>query len=253
MSHTIDTEVLASLAFVAQTTMLDSPVASTDNGHRHGEYLLESDVVEQFRPLFCDYMRRRSQSWRLGAEVTVGRTIADLVGLLILNESAPVLPAWLSITESVVLSALRRFGATRIDLLEKRCGAPRTGLRRGALRRLADHGLILFGHGGRITSSGAFSDVFRLIAVEAKLTRWRVALSQAIAYRRYADEAYVLIPAERSRAVLKNAGEFEKQGIGLWILREGIIDVVVDARPWHDHDWRREFVLSRVANVDPSL
>ena len=182
----------------------------------------------------------------MGREVGVGRSIADLV-LLIAPKRVPGLfvPS-LSAAESVILASLRLRGPTRIDLLEVRCGFQSRGLRHGALERMVDAGILVRGRGGRVALKTNYVEAGRIIAIEAKLTKWREALNQATLYRRYADEAHVLLPAQKAHPAIKARAEFTAAGVGLLIATHKSITSVFTASPSTDHDWRRDFIYSRL-------
>lgn len=182
----------------------------------------------------------------IDCEVGVGRSIADLVLLIApKGQSCPPLPP-LSVAESVILASLRLRGPTRIDILEVRCGFKRHGLRQGALKRLLEVGILVRERGGRVALGTNCVEASKIIAVEAKLTKWREALYQAALYRRYADEAHVLLPAHTADPAMKADAQFAAAGVGLLIATEKKITRVFTACPSMDHDWRRDFVYFRL-------
>lgn len=206
----------------------------------------EAEFVTRFREFLPTYLRDRAVSWQISHEVGAGRSIADVVALLSTSAAANH-PAnlVLSVSESVILSVLRIYGPTRIDLLEQRCGARRGQFREGALTRLLRWEFVGRGDGGRISLVPEPSPPV-VLAVEAKLTRWRDALRQAIAYRLYADESFVALPFQHARMALRSADKFREAGIGLFILDGEAINLAIPAATSVDHDWRREFVVSRL-------
>lgn len=206
----------------------------------------ESDLVEHSLPLIPQCFQSHNRGSRLAREVGVGRNIADMVLLLQSNRStAPTLGTFTT-TESVVLASLRRKGATRIDLLEARCGLERNQLRVGALDRLLEWGLLQRQRGGRISLHSTHASDVRIVAIEAKLTRWSQALKQAVQYGRYADHSYVLLPASCAGPALAQAHFFESSGIGLLVADANAVTMCIEASNALDHDWRREFVYSRL-------
>ena len=210
----------------------------------------ESVLVEHSLDPVSRHFWDEGRELRIKREVGVGRNIADVVALLSSGEAtAPVEP--LSIVESAVLAVLRQRGPTRIDILESRCGVDRGELRDGRLDRLSGWGSLEFGRGGRVSVSDGWLQDCLIIAIEAKLTKWKDALRQAIEYRRYADESYVLLPEIHARPALKSQNEFEAEGIGLLILRGSSVDCIFPAARSVGHSWRREFVYSRLAPLMP--
>lgn len=206
----------------------------------------ENDLVAHSLPLVQRSFRPVGGHAHLAREVGVGRHIADMV--LLLQEPGAGAPRLGTFTaaESVVLASLRKVGATRIDLLESRCGLEKHELRSGALDRLMDWNLIHRQRGGRISLNSSHASDVRIIAIEAKLVRWRRALEQAVQYGRYADFSYVLLPASRSAPALSEPYLFESSGVGLLVADQDAVTTVIDAAPVADHDWRREFVYSRL-------
>ena len=63
------------------------------------------------------------------------------------------------------------------------------------------------------------SHAVKLIAIEVKLRRWREALEQAIAYREFADEAYVVLDGNQVRLDANIRAAFVSNGIGLFLQR----------------------------------
>ena len=218
-----------------------TPRLSENNGS-----LSEKQLVQQTVTLLPDFLRDYELEWSFEREVGVGRAIADVVVLLKSKRDRAAPPELLTIAESVILASLRRSGRTRIDLLEKRCGVRREGLRDGLLDRLKRWGLVTHGRGGLVELSTTLTDQYQIIALEAKLFRWRDALNQARSYQRYADRSYVVLPEAVAERALKHKGEFVSNGIGLLSVSEQRLDVLLEAGQCTSHDWRREFVYSRL-------
>lgn len=192
-------------------------------------------------------LRTNSGDVALFREVSVSRSIADIV-LFRSPNNARRFSAPLSVTESIVLSALRRHGPTRIDMLEKRCGVGVRGFRMGsALQRLVAVRLIRRSYGGFVYGSSTWLRGLKLVAVEAKLGKWRQALRQALIYRRYADESYVMLPEASASVASGHLQDFEKAGVGLiGVSGMGKLNIVWKPSKTREHDWRREFVCSRL-------
>jgi hypothetical protein len=75
------------------------------------------------------------------------------------------------------------------------------------------------------------SGTVRLIAIEMKLKRWREALAQAIEYRKFADEAYVVLDGNQVRMSIDLRDEFLAHGIGLFLQRGGTVEEEISAKP----------------------
>jgi hypothetical protein len=74
-----------------------------------------------------------------------------------------------------------------------------------------------------------------MIAFEAKLEKWRVALHQAYRNRCFAHRSYVVLPARAARAALRSSAEFTRRGVGLVVVTPDGLRCLVDAplgTPW---------------------
>lgn len=70
-----------------------------------------------------------------------------------------------------------------------------------------------------------------IVAVEAKLTRWRDALYQASRNRCFAHESYVLLPMRAARRAEFFLSEFEWHNVGLCYLDGGVVHIVREPDP----------------------
>jgi hypothetical protein len=77
----------------------------------------------------------------------------------------------------------------------------------------------------------AFPLCTELVAVEAKLSRWRDALAQAQSYLAFANQTFVALPLTTiDRHFLPIVDECQMYGIGLISVHEADVDVVIPAR-----------------------
>jgi hypothetical protein len=209
------------------------------------EYRSEAALVADILNLLPAFLKEKGVGWRISQEVGVGRTVADIVALDWPHQATePREP--LNVLESVVLSLLRRGGPTRIDLLETLCGVGRKGLRDGRLERLEEWGMLRFQRGGRVTLFDPWQNRVRVVALEAKISRWKTALQQATVYRKYADHSFVVLPERYIVRPLTFRSLFETNGVGLLKVTRTALVEVIGAAACLDHDWRREFVVSRL-------
>lgn len=78
----------------------------------------------------------------------------------------------------------------------------------------------------------------KVIAIEAKLKKWKQALQQAYRNKCFADLSYVLLPITEVNKVLKHDIELDKRGVGLCSITENGIDIIYEAQesqplqPW---------------------
>ena len=209
-------------------------------------WVSEADFVVELRAALPDFLMSRFAQWQIYSEVGVGRRTADVV-IPASRQSPAVMVMPLSELESVVLAALRRLGPTRIDLLERRSGFHRGGLRRNELSRLEGWNFLRRGPGGRIALASGWATDLQIVAIEAKLRRWTRALTQARAYQRYADFSYLALPWDVARRVgAQHAGTLVESGVGLLSLSSDGIEELVAAQTVGDHGWQREYVASRL-------
>jgi hypothetical protein len=77
-----------------------------------------------------------------------------------------------------------------------------------------------------------------VVAIEAKLTRWRDALHQATRNRSFAETSYVLLPTAAAKVAEKYLAEFRVRNVGLCSLSPCGLDVIFEPRretpiePW---------------------
>lgn len=222
---------------------MSEPVANL--AHDDLDSVSEAQLLAAIIHLLPELLGTRSSPTVVAREVKVSRSIADAV--LVQPRKRPKrIPEPLSISDSVILSALRRSGPTRVDILEKRCGAHAGELRGAILDRLQQQGFVRRSHGGRVSGLTWASDL-RVVAIEAKLAKWRQALVQASSYRRYADFSYVVLPSVVAESPRLDRAEFRGQGVGLISARvSGELAILVPSVRQKEHDWQREFVCSRL-------
>ena len=77
-----------------------------------------------------------------------------------------------------------------------------------------------------------------LIAIEAKLSKWRIALQQAYRNRCFADKSYVLLPDNVAQIASRYEYEFDRRGVGICCIQDGHICIIKEAiadepiQPW---------------------
>lgn len=70
-----------------------------------------------------------------------------------------------------------------------------------------------------------------LVAVELKVSAWREALRQAVAYQVWASHAYVALPFPRAVRVSHHRDRFESEGVGLLAILGRDVRTFVSAAP----------------------
>lgn len=81
---------------------------------------------------------------------------------------------------------------------------------------------------GRRADLVAISDE-ALVAVELKVSLWRQALRQALAYQLWAPQAYVAMPFPRALQAMRHRDRFEEEGIGLLGVLDGDVRTILPA------------------------
>ena len=77
-----------------------------------------------------------------------------------------------------------------------------------------------------------------VVAFEAKMDRWKVALWQAYRNTCFAHRSYVVLPSERAHSAHRRGAEFERLGVGLCSVEEEGIVILVESnafapiQPW---------------------
>jgi hypothetical protein len=100
-----------------------------------------------------------------------------------------------------------------------------------ATKELSRRGLIAMDRGGGIKLPRTLlAGVGQVIAVEAKLDRWREAMAQAVAYLGFANESYVALPDAIIERRTKLTKECRANGIGLISVNPTSCKIVVRAR-----------------------
>ena len=91
----------------------------------------------------------------------------------------------------------------------------------------------------------------RVIAFEAKLSRWRTALDQAHRNRCFAHESYVLLPETTAKRAAAHITEFERRGVGLCYLNSDNLVCVYTAHqqdPWQQ--WLAERAIGAISECN---
>jgi hypothetical protein len=84
----------------------------------------------------------------------------------------------------------------------------------------------------------AVSNEGELIAFEAKLVLWKIALNQAYRNTSFSHYSYVVLPKERAQRALSRRHEFERVGVGLCAADSSGLTILIPAmrrrpfQPW---------------------
>ena len=92
----------------------------------------------------------------------------------------------------------------------------------------------------------------RLIAIEMKLKKWREALAQAIEYRKFANEAYVVLDGSQVRMTCEVWDAFTANGVGLFLQRGGTLEEGISAKSMEASiSVDRLFAVSKLTSSGP--
>jgi len=152
-------------------------------------------------------------------EVPVGEVVPDLIQIVF--RSRPLLRVWpkrWSYRHACVVAALRRQPRTIPQLAE--ILYERVHSLEALIDDLKRAGTVKQDAAGVVRLDPAIQDPNGyVVAVEAKLQRWRDALSQAIAYRRFADITVVVL-GSAAGVTADTIDVFAREGIGLCVVEE---------------------------------
>lgn len=107
----------------------------------------------------------------------------------------------------------KRKRGVSIEDLSSKVNISKSYLKQKVLKKLMEEGFVVNEETGYFKINGWLPLASKVIAYEAKLYDWKQGLYQANRYRYFADETYLLMPAETiHRARIE---EFEATGVGL--------------------------------------
>ena len=203
-------------------------------------------MVHEATPRVFEALRLVQEQCVVTHELTVGHSIADIV---ILRRKGGELHSWpeepLSVVESAILSSLRRLEKADVEAIAKEIFMQTEPVRRLLLGRLSNWSLV-HSRGGHFRMSKAWLARSEIIAIEAKLTRWKDAIEQAATYRRYADRSFVLLPKQTADVAAQHKDVFLKAGVGLLSYDDGKVVRLISSPRTKAHTWHREFAISRI-------
>ena len=179
------------------------------------KFRLERDMLEPLTKALPSVLQILSrQEVRLLREPNVGMIIPDLLVGVAGRRAQRERPQSTHIEAHVLAFLEASTGATALHLTESLYLQSDTLQR--ALRRLSQSRIIRKATGENWELVPAFRcRCFQIIAIEAKLTRWRNALEQARRYLAFANRAYVVLDGNRVRDTAEIRSAFRGTGIGL--------------------------------------
>lgn len=149
-------------------------------------------------------------------EVPVGSCIPDIV--CVRFAAAPridLIPSKFTFRHAFVLSVLRNRSPLRAETIAANCFEPPEKLR-PVVEELAAEGALIPLHTRSFALSPLLTEIeTEVVAIEAKLRRWKDALRQAEVYRRFADRVGVAMDARGIPSQPEALEQFRLSGIGL--------------------------------------
>jgi len=91
------------------------------------------------------------------------------------------------------------------------------------------------------------SEKVEVIAIEAKLVKWRSALQQAYRNSCFADKSYILLPQKAAYNAAKHENEFNKRGVGICFFSDEKMVIIKEAKKNEPlQPWLREKAINYV-------
>ena len=177
-------------------------------------FRFERDMLEPLALALPALLGLEPHAIRIIQEPDLGRVIPDLLIGFWRGTEAPARRRT-SLHDAFLLARLESGQWHTPSDIERALYLP-SGAALPALQRLARQGLVTTSQTRRWRLlPAAHSRHGEIIAVEAKLQRWRDALAQAVAYRGFADRSYVVLDGARLRSIAALRAPFREHGIGL--------------------------------------
>lgn len=195
------------------------------------QFQYESDLCAVLSGELDRKLAKPGQLLHMLAEVQVGKVIPDLLAVR-LNGGAPNMGKVTGF-ESWVIAELMRGRALHAETISRRLYA-RANKVDSALARLEYTGVVQRTPTGACTLTGGnFPHGAAVIAVEAKLIRWKDAIEQAKTYLNFANQAYIALPQDSFNAASLPIREgCARASLGLIVVTREKTDIIVDA-PHH--------------------
>jgi hypothetical protein len=132
--------------------------------------------------------------------------------------------------EAYILALLEQVRSLTLRELMSRLHLPEEAGKR-ATRALIKRGAVVERARKRIAlAESARTDCLEIVAVEAKMLRWREALVQATGYLQWANRAYVVLDGNQVTLTPRLLASFSEAGVGLALQRQFVLTVVLPAR-----------------------
>jgi hypothetical protein len=166
-------------------------------------FALEKDLVSALRERSAQVLesrRRANTTYQILTEQQIGACIPDLL-IVRSKPDKDRIPLRLSYFDCALIAAALKAGSVTVADLAAATYSAQEQIDKRVVR-LVRLGVMSEAAGGLRVRAQSLAMNAHVVAVEAKLTRWRDAVAQAREYLRFANEAYIAMPA---RVILSNA------------------------------------------------
>ena len=167
--------------------------------------------------------------WRLLREPAIGLVIPDLlIGIAPSSEQNPARRRC-TLVQTHIVAALESEGALTTRQLIKRLYLRDENAYTALAQLLRFGNIVEVGPSRWAVAEAASTRQFEVVAIEAKLRRWREALDQAITYREFANRAYVVLDGNQVRSAAKIIPVFREAAVGLLLQYGPLLTLEADA------------------------
>lgn len=203
------------------------------------EFDLEAKLVEVLHSHTPNFrLFGRKTELLIFSEVQVGATIPDLVIVRDIGRGGAKRAVRLTLFESWVLGELVRAKQMRSQTLTRRLFTREQDMTT-ALKRLTRAGIVKQTRAGVFAVQTDFTARYEVLSIEAKLDRWRNAITQAKTYFRFSDRSFVALPSSMIAKRPEIGEACKAAGVGLIGVRPNGIQLHVsgqakspDRREW---------------------
>lgn len=201
-------------------------------------FRLERDLLHVLRDYSGTLFSHATEELRVFTEIQIGMRIPDL---LIVSGPAPESgrSQRLSYFDCAIVAATIQAGPMSVGELAAHTFAPHHEIERRA-SRLVRVGLLEQHNALLRCRSQAWRSGRHIIAIEAKLTRWKDAIAQARQYRLFANEAYIAMPSDIVRRNVAALSQCAEDGIGVLAVDRDDVSIVL--RSTRNHPISPEWV-----------
>lgn len=208
-------------------------------------YTRERDLQERLETIDWEFLETNQHVYSK-REVPVGECIPDLVFVCFSTIPKGInFPKKIGSKHAYITWLFRKNIALSIEeIAEKSFQKPERIIR--YVKDLSESGILVKSENCKFRlNDQLFSIQSEIVAIEAKLTRWKEAFQQAKRYQEFADTVVVAMDAEATPRELEILLLFEQEKIGLLAVKPDNAEWVVKPDKEFSASFEREYVLSR--------